>query len=330
MDLPEEEYVKGIVDLAIESEFLSILAHPNIISMRAMANTDPCESRFFVVLDRLHITLDRKFNQWRKVVGDNTGYWFPMCGYCCAREHMLYGAWVERIMAASDISNAIYYLHRKSIIYRDLKPDNLGFDATGTLKLFDFGLSKKIDPDDKQPDGLYHLTGNTGSLRYMAPEVARNEHYDQRVDTYSFGILFWQICSLQTPYSGFSTKMHAERVVRGGYRPIPDATWPSPWVEMMLKCWDPILQQRPDFDEITVFLEDELDQLRHNEGEIPSRAAEVKAKKKRKEPQDGSAQLDVDTRISSTTKNMRAAAAMDNDENTDNNITSKRFETDVV
>ena len=331
MDLPEEEYVKGIVDLAIESEFLSILAHPNIISMRAMANTDPCESKFFVVLDRLHVTLDRKFNQWRKVVGDNTGYWFPMCGYCCAKEHMLYGTWVERIMAASDISNAIYYLHRKSIIYRDLKPDNLGFDATGTLKLFDFGLSKKIDPEDKQSDGLYHLTGNTGSLRYMAPEVARNENYDQRVDTYSFGILFWQICSLQTPYSGFSTKMHAERVVRGGYRPNPDMTWPSSWVEMMFKCWNPILQQRPDFDEVTIFLEDELDQLRHNEGEIPSRAAEVKAKKKRKEPQDGSAQLDVDTRISSTTATKNIASAMDNDENVDNNnVTSKRFETDVV
>ena len=40
-DLPEEEYVKGIVDLAIEAEFLTVLSHPNIISMRALANSDP-------------------------------------------------------------------------------------------------------------------------------------------------------------------------------------------------------------------------------------------------------------------------------------------------
>jgi hypothetical protein len=69
-DLPEEEYVKGIVDLAIEAEFLSILSHPNIISMKAMANSDPHESNFFVILDRLVVTLDRKFNQWRRDVGD--------------------------------------------------------------------------------------------------------------------------------------------------------------------------------------------------------------------------------------------------------------------
>ena len=69
-DLPEEEYTKGIVDLAIEAEFLTVLSHPNIISMKAMANSDPHESKFFVILDRLVVTLDRKFNQWRRDVGD--------------------------------------------------------------------------------------------------------------------------------------------------------------------------------------------------------------------------------------------------------------------
>eukprot|EP00339_Tiarina_fusa_P018035 CAMPEP_0117004854 /NCGR_PEP_ID=MMETSP0472-20121206/5680_1 /TAXON_ID=693140 ORGANISM="Tiarina fusus, Strain LIS" /NCGR_SAMPLE_ID=MMETSP0472 /ASSEMBLY_ACC=CAM_ASM_000603 /LENGTH=388 /DNA_ID=CAMNT_0004705931 /DNA_START=116 /DNA_END=1283 /DNA_ORIENTATION=+ len=309
-DLPEEEYVKGIVDLAIESEFLSVLAHPNVISMRAMAIL--CEARFFVILDRLVNTLDRKFNQWRKVVGENAGYWLGPFGYCCAKEHMLYQTWVERMAASADIANAIYYLHRKSIIYRDLKPDNLGFDATGTLKLFDFGLSKRLDPMDRTADGLYMLTGNTGSLRYMAPEVARGETYDQRVDSYSFGILFWQICSLQTPYSGFSTKMHAEKVVRQGHRPNPDPSWPVSWTEMMGRAWASALSERPDFDEIAVFMDEQLDQLRNNEGEIPSRAAEIKAKKRKKDTST-TGRLDVDTRIS-----------------TGEDKTSKRFETDVV
>ena len=172
-DLPEEEYVKGIVDLAIEAEFLSVLSHPNIISMRAIANSDPHEAKFFVVLDRLVMTLDRKFNQWRQEVGQNSGYWLGPFGYCCAKEHFLFKTWLERLAASRDIANAIYFLHKKSIVYRDLKPDNLGFDTSGVLKLFDFGLAKRMNTAERSADGMYLLTGNTGSLRYMAPEVAK-------------------------------------------------------------------------------------------------------------------------------------------------------------
>lgn len=50
------------------------------------------------------------------------------------------------------------------------KPDNVGFDSAGEVKIFDFGLAKRLDPDDKSDNELYMLTGNTGSLRYMAPE----------------------------------------------------------------------------------------------------------------------------------------------------------------
>jgi serine/threonine protein kinase len=57
-----------------------------------------------------------------------------------------------------------------SIIYRDLKPDNIGFDVRGDVKIFDFGLAKEINPKKKLDDGTYNLTADTGSLRYMAPE----------------------------------------------------------------------------------------------------------------------------------------------------------------
>lgn len=120
-DLSEDEHTKGIVDLAIEANFLETLSHPNIITMRAMANSDPYESRFFIILDRLVVTLERKMNLWRKDVGTNVGFWMGPCfGYCCAKKHALYRLWMERIMVCRDISKAIYYLHSQDIVYRDL------------------------------------------------------------------------------------------------------------------------------------------------------------------------------------------------------------------
>ena len=134
-DLPEEEYIKGIVDLAIEAEFLSELHHPNVISMIATANSDPHEQGFFIILDRLETTLDKKFDHWRKIVGDNMGYWMGPFGYCCAKEKYLYQTWMERIWITRSIADAIYYLHQNRIIYRDLKP------GRSALRVVDVGSS---------------------------------------------------------------------------------------------------------------------------------------------------------------------------------------------
>lgn len=167
-DLPEEEREKGVVDLAIEAGFLRVLNHPNIISMRASAESDPMRSRYFVILDQLTMTLEKKFNVWRKIVGENTGYWLPCYGYCCPKSVALHLNWKERIQCASDIASALSYLHAQNILYRDLKPENVGFTSAGMVKLFDFGLAKRLDEVELSLDGRnYKLTGNTGSLRYV-------------------------------------------------------------------------------------------------------------------------------------------------------------------
>ncbi|KAL7571488.1 hypothetical protein ACA910_020909 [Epithemia clementina (nom. ined.)] len=315
-DLHEQELAKGVLDLAIEADMLGTLKHGNIISLRAVANSDPHERRFFVVLDRLSVTLERKFNLWRKIADQSAGIYFPCYGYCSANAPVLHNLWKERLEVSIQIAQAIEYLHAKGIVYRDLKPDNIGFDENGVVKLFDFGLAKRLQDSEKVPDnghpafsGLYHLTGNTGSLRYMAPEVARCLPYDQSVDAYSFGILFWQICSLTTPYAKYSLKMHAERIVRQGHRPKQDSTWPPTWVQLQQSCWSSDRAYRPPFSQILQTLRDQVDLM--EDGVVPSRASEIRAKNKRKRIV--SNQLDIDTRKSSAP-----------------NEVQKRYETEVV
>jgi serine/threonine protein kinase len=49
------------------------------------------------------------------------------------------------------------------------KPDNLGFTIDGTLKLLDFGLARVVENANANSNELYAMSGETGSLRYMAP-----------------------------------------------------------------------------------------------------------------------------------------------------------------
>lgn len=60
-------------------------------------------------------------------------------------------------------------------MHRDLKPDNIGFSSTGVAKLMDFGLAKVIHRTVRCGSVKYSMTGETGSPRYMPPEVATTQ-----------------------------------------------------------------------------------------------------------------------------------------------------------
>ena len=147
----------------------------------------------------------------------------------------------------------------------------------------------------------------------MAPEVAKDEPYNMTVDSYSFGIIFWQICSLTTPFAGYSQKMHAEKVVQKGERPHPDPTWPLGWVNLMQECWSSDASLRPGFDSIVETLQEVYVDVIQDDGVIPTRANEIKAKKRKQKVSPENHRLDVDTRI-----------AVDTDKSV------KRYDVDVI
>ena len=161
----------------------------------------------------------------------------------CAPFHL-----VQRLEIAKSIASALTYLHEDCrIIYRDVKPDNIGFLRRHHLlcscgyrvnnnrdgcscfeeitKLFDFGLAKELKPKYRKshpayPDlDTYKLTGCTGSRRYMAPEVCFSDPYNEKADVYSYGMLLYQMASLVTPFDGFSMGKHERYVLREGHRP---------------------------------------------------------------------------------------------------------------
>jgi hypothetical protein len=96
----------------------------------------------------------------------------------------------------------------------------------------------------------------------MAPEVARSECYNLTADVYSFGLLLWQVCSLDLPYDGMNRQDHSELVVHGNERPPLDSSWSTPLRILMKRAWEPDPAVRPSMDSIYKILKREICALR--------------------------------------------------------------------
>jgi serine/threonine protein kinase len=169
-------------------------------------------------------------------------------------------SFLETLDFALSLAQALKYLHHDwspsvHIIHRDLKPDNIGFAADGRVKLFDFGLCASVRAQRERTE-QYRLTGNTGTLRYMAPEVVLGRSYHHSVDVYSFGILIWQVASGKVPFRDMGKKTYFDRVVVGGQRPRIDTRWPLAFAHLLRQCWHEDKHARPSF--VTIVHELEL------------------------------------------------------------------------
>jgi serine/threonine-protein kinase len=96
-----------------------------------------------------------------------------------------------------DVGKALAYAHKKEIVHRDIKPDNIMFDEHGHAVVTDFGIAKAASGGKLTGTGM-----SIGTPHYMSPEQAKAQPLDGRSDLYSLGVVAYQCLTGGVPFDG--------------------------------------------------------------------------------------------------------------------------------
>jgi serine/threonine protein kinase len=165
-----------------EAKAISALNHPGIATIH---DVDEVDGRRFLVLEYIPGgTLKSKLKYLKSEDKE-----FSLA------EVLDYG-----IQAAEALAHA----HRRQIIHRDVKTDNLMLTDEGKLKLTDFGLAKLRGSAQVTKAGT-----TVGTAAYMSPEQIRGEEIDQRSDIFSLGVVLYELLTTRLPFRGeFETALN--------------------------------------------------------------------------------------------------------------------------
>ncbi|XP_061579492.1 mitogen-activated protein kinase kinase kinase 20 isoform X2 [Cololabis saira] len=151
---------------------------------------------------------------------------------------------------AAEIAKGMHYLHSEApvkVIHRDLKSRNVVLTADKILKICDFGASKF----------LTHTTHMSlvGTFPWMAPEVIQSLPVSETCDTFSYGVVLWEMLTREIPFKGLEGLQVAWLVVEKNERLTIPSCCPASFAELMGKCWATESKERPMFKQILSTLE---------------------------------------------------------------------------
>jgi len=294
---------------ALEMAVLTTVSHPNIIQVyncftdmvedASGTNQPMTEGRINVRFRRLQADEDRSLATCNILV-------MEFCDRASLRHAMKKGVFHKRLGNTSvavdlcaivqvliEVAQAIQHLHNMKLIHCDIKPENvlLKSDPSKAIgfvtKLSDFGLAKLLREN-------YYIVNRSGSgtVTHLAPELFQvGSKLTTAVDTFSFGIMMWELYTGQRAYGGLGRDAIIDRVYKKKARPIFPLGVPPAYAALAKACWDNDPPTRPPFTTVLTRLGEMLAmfQSANSAGAQQQAAAAGQAPAQQAQPNGGSA-----------------------------------------
>lgn len=158
----------------------------------------------------------------------------------------------QKTIIAYGIASGMDYLHKKHLIHRDLKTQNILLYPNKMPVICDFGSSRQIVSGGG-------MTALVGTPQYMAPEFLADQSYNSSVDVYSYGVILWEMATDCIPFDGLQAPQVVYQVMSHRTTLKVPEEINAPLANLIRSCLSEDPEKRPTFSEIkTLFSSNQL------------------------------------------------------------------------
>jgi serine/threonine protein kinase len=151
--------------------------------------------------------------------------------------------WNDKLTLLNDMTIGLKKIHEAGLLHHNFHTGNVLIGKGGKAYLADLGLNHPVNEESSE-FGVY------GVLPFVAPEVLRGDVYTAASDVYSFGMIMWVLTSGQNPFFESDYDSLLSLRICKGERPVIVEGTPKCYVDLMKRCWDKNILERPSAIEL--------------------------------------------------------------------------------